>query len=117
MKMQRVAMGFFLWMCTSASAGERNAAAEDRNPELGVGSKPCSDWTEIRGLPGQQQEKFQEWVLGFVSAFADKKKFGQAEIFEWTDSFCRANPSDPIYTASRQFVWTKVPVTDHPLQP
>jgi len=114
--MQRVALLLFLLMCTSAPAGESNPVAEDRNPELGLGSKPCSEWTASKGLPGQQHEQFQEWVLGFVAAFADKKKFSQAEIFEWTDSYCRANPTHPIYMASKEFIWLNIPDPDHPLQ-
>ena len=73
---------------------------------LGVGSKSCGTWTQVRhGRKNLGVAAYQNWVTGFLTA-ANKSqtndilKDADADaLWTWVDNYCRTHPLDTISTA------------------
>ena len=83
----------------------------------GVGRDPCSAWVSGRGTTTPSAEAASqariEWISGFLSAvnvFADRSgnlKGGVDDtdgVIRWIDKYCRAHPTDPLWTAAGALV-------------
>lgn len=76
--------------------------------ELGPGVKSCVRWMEERQIDGAAAWQYQQWLLGYVSAYnrwivtGKDVTAGQTAtgLFNWIDGYCRENPMTTFANAT-----------------
>jgi hypothetical protein len=67
----------------------------------------CGSWSELRQAQSPETAVWLAWVLGFLSGVnvtSDKPdallEADSSGVTEWLDTYCKANPLDPVRKAS-----------------
>jgi len=106
----KIALGLLLAACiATARAGPSGFYA----PSLGIGQRPCSEWTNGRLRGGSQRQFYASWALGYVSGYnqfgpAGKQLFLQYDaekILQFLDESCARNPKVAISEIAAQFIF------------
>ena len=107
--MRFVLIALALWALLGTPAPANAAEGVGRIPtELGPGVKSCHRWMEERKLDGAAAWQYQQWLLGYVSAYnrwvitGRDVTAGQTAdgLFEWIDGYCQKNPMTTFANAT-----------------
>ncbi len=74
---------------------------------FGVGNSSCAGWATARKADNVRTVQYQEWLLGYLSAYnnwvhkgqnvaASKDKSG---LLAWIDTYCHEHGADPLVQA------------------
>ena len=89
------------------------AAASSQYVILGVGSRPCGSWLQVRSQALPDSAVLQSWVLGYITSVnanllsVNQDVTGGAvseTLFSWIDSYCAAHPLDSLARAAGAMV-------------
>jgi hypothetical protein len=83
---------------------------------LGVGSKSCGSWTQVRRAGGVMAGNYESWIAGFLSGsnsiisgelkvdiLEQQTKLADAQdINVWIDNYCKSHPMVPIAEAANE---------------
>jgi hypothetical protein len=83
---------------------------------LGVGSKSCGSWTQVRRAGGVMAGTYESWIAGFLSGsnsiisgelkvdiLEQQTKLADAQdINVWIDNYCKSHPLVPISEAANE---------------
>lgn len=78
---------------------------------IGVGSQPCSVWTEARKTDGLNAAQLKSWLMGYVSGM--NSALGETELFGRSDGesmvvridvWCLKNPNQTVGEAAAYLV-------------
>jgi hypothetical protein len=89
------------------SAGPLRASSE--YVVLGVGSRPCGSWLQVRSQALPDSAVLQSWVLGYISSVNANFLTSSPDVtsgaspdalFSWIDNYCAAHPLDTLARAA-----------------
>jgi len=81
-------------------------------PFLGIGNKPCRNWTEAREHDGKERDAYNSWLWGFYSGYnafyqGPKSLFGnydEPHVADAIDRYCLKFPDQIIAKVALQFL-------------
>lgn len=79
---------------------------------FGVGTSSCTGWTAARKVDDVRTVQYQEWLLGYLSAYNNwvhkgrniAGSTGKNGLFMWIDDYCRKHGADPLAQAAENLV-------------
>ncbi len=79
---------------------------------FGVGTSSCTGWTTARAADDVRTVQYQEWLLGYISAYNNWVHKGQnvagnmdkKGIFAWINNYCRENGADLLAQAAENLM-------------
>ena len=107
--MRFVLIALAMWALVGAPAPANAAEGVGRIPtELGPGVKSCRRWAEERMVDGAAAWQYQQWLLGYVTAYnrwivtGRDVTAGQTaqSLFRWIDDYCAENPRTTFANAT-----------------
>lgn len=90
------------------SSGSWAADKDGAYVSFGVGTSSCTGWTTARKADDVRTVQYQEWLLGYISAYNNWVHKGQnvagntdkKGLLGWIDDYCRQNGADPLAQAA-----------------
>lgn len=79
---------------------------------FGVGNSSCAGWAMARKADDVRTVQYQEWLLGYLSAYNNWVHKGQnvaastdkLGLLAWIDNYCREHSADPVVQAAENLM-------------
>ncbi len=79
---------------------------------FGVGTRSCAGWVTARKADDIRAVQYQEWLLGYLSAYNNWVHKGQniagktdkKGLLAWIDNYCRGNGADSLAQAAENLM-------------
>ena len=99
-------------LCLLAVLSCLQLAHADDISGLGIGARPCKDWTLFQATGGGRAQLAKQWTFGFFSgynAFGPKGRspflsYDEKNLVAFIDRECKAHPNERIADASAALI-------------